>query len=141
LPVFILLPFWLISYSHLYFFLLVRSAVRPNRAFDPSTQFPLVIFDLETLVAAFDLLSCRAALHCVIRLWHYGAASPPPPLPLRKRPQPIASPSPFSFPVTGTIEPYKRRDESTLIIHRTHHDSSSSRPEPSLHRSTIGRLC
>jgi hypothetical protein len=102
-PTFLLLSFWPISYfSHN--FLSVQSPGRPNHAFDPSTQFPLVIFDLQTPVATFSLLGRRVALRCVIRLWHSGAASPPPPLPLQKQSHPIASPSSFPSPIIGAIQ-------------------------------------
>jgi hypothetical protein len=128
----------------------VESAVRSNRAFGPPTQFPLVIFDLNTPTATFGYPSRCATLRCVVHHWHHGAASPPLPPPLRKWSHPIASPSLFPTPATDAIEvpspsalrPYKRRDESTPIIHRTHPDSNlSSRTEQSPHRSTTGHLC
>jgi hypothetical protein len=92
------------SHTLSHIFSLAQSAVRPNRAFSPSTQFPLVIFDLQTLAAAFGLPGCCTALRCVVCLWHHGAVSPPPPLPLKKWPHSITSPSLFLSPVTGDIE-------------------------------------
>jgi hypothetical protein len=86
------------------FFSLAQSVVQSNHTFGPSTQFPLVIFDFQTPDDAFGLPGHYAALHCVIRLRHRGAASPSPPLPLRKRSHPIASSSPFRSPVTNIIE-------------------------------------
>jgi hypothetical protein len=93
-----------LSYTLSYIFSLDQSTVRSNRAFCPPTQFPLVIFVIQTLAATFSLPAHRAALRRVIRLRHRGAASPPPPLPLRKWPHPIASLSPLLSPVTGAIE-------------------------------------
>jgi hypothetical protein len=121
-------PFWPVSIlspifmTHLIlssiFFSPTQLAVRLNRAFDPPTQFHLVIFDLQTPVVTFGR---RIALHCIVRLQHCGATSPP-----------------SLFP----SENDKRHVESSPIIHRTHSGSnlSSSRPEPSFHQSTTGHL-
>jgi hypothetical protein len=81
-----------------------QSTVRPNRAFSPLTQFSLDIFDLQPPATTFGLSGCRTAFHCVIYLWHCGAASPPPPLPLQKWLHPITSSSLFLSPVTGDIK-------------------------------------
>jgi hypothetical protein len=86
------------------FFLLAQSLVLPNRAFDTPTQFSLVIFNLQTPAVTFGLPGHRAALRCVIRLRHCGAASPPLPLPIRKWLHPIVSPFLFSSHITGVIE-------------------------------------
>jgi hypothetical protein len=96
--------FYLSSPSHTlsHIFSLTQSAVRPNHTFGPSTQFPLVIFDLQTLAATFDLPSRHAALRYVVSL--RGAASPPAPPLLQKWSHPITSPSPFLSPVTSVIK-------------------------------------
>jgi hypothetical protein len=52
----------------------------------------------------FGLPGRRAALRCIIHLWHCGVASPPLPLPLQKWPHPIAFPSPFPSFVSDAIE-------------------------------------
>jgi hypothetical protein len=84
------------------FFSPVQSAVRPNRTFNSPTQLTLVIFDLQTSAATFDLPDCSAALCCIVRLRHRGASSSP--LPLRKWSHSIAFPSPFLSHVTDTIQ-------------------------------------
>jgi hypothetical protein len=60
------------------------AAARPKRAFDPSIQFSLVIFNLQMSAVAFGLSDRRATLQCVVCHQHRGVTSPPPPLPLQK---------------------------------------------------------
>jgi hypothetical protein len=87
----------------------------------------------------FGLPGRRAALRCIIHLWHYGVASPhllslfpskndhtpspslphfhplyPTPLKFHRRCLPPLNRSPST-----ALRPYKRSDESTPIIHRT----------------------
>jgi hypothetical protein len=140
-PVFILLSFWLISYSQSYFSS-VQSAVRPNHAFGPPTQFPLVIFDLRMPAAAFGLPDRRTALHCVVRLRHRGAGSSAPPLPIWKWLHPIAFPFPFPPPVPALLKfhcpaslPLIARLPSPYNLIK-----GVMRAPPSLHQSTTGRL-
>jgi hypothetical protein len=76
-PIFLLLSFSPISYSQPYFF------YRTSLQFGPLSQFPLVIFDFQTLAVAFGRPGRRATLRCVICLRHRGDTSPPPSLPLK----------------------------------------------------------
>jgi hypothetical protein len=138
-----------------------QSIVQPNRAFGPPTQFPLAIFNLEMTIATFGLSGlphCSSLCHPHLAPWSCLTSS-------HSSSMKTVVPRCFPFPVSiscnrhhlfyrrglpsldrppfATLRPYKRRNESTPFIQRTHPGSivSSSRPEPSLHQSTIGRLC
>jgi hypothetical protein len=110
------------------FFSPSQSAVQSNCTFGPPTQFALVILDLQTPAAAFDLPGHRVALRCVIHFQHRGAASPPPLLPSKNGrthhlPFPVCPPSlspPFDCPPSAALRSYKRCDKSTSIIHCAH---------------------
>jgi hypothetical protein len=154
LTVFLFLSFWPISYSQLDFFASpVSSSAQPRiRPTDPISFGHLQPPDVSYRTAA---------VRCVICLWHRGATSPSPHFAIQKRCTSSPSlprfhlpkPTPLKFhhrclppldrPTSTALRPYKRRNETTPIIHRTHPGSnlSSSRPEPSPHRSTTDRLC
>jgi hypothetical protein len=88
------------SFTHIFFTDLVNSSVKP--LIRPTG--PISFSHLWPTAVAFDLPGRRAILHCVIHLWHRGAASPPPPLSLWKWPRSITSPSSYPSHVTGVIE-------------------------------------